>query len=367
MKHNFKHSSFYFIALTALAVLCLPACSKPNTESRVQKENDATPGQHFRRQFDYFSTVIDVQLDQTDEAAAEQAFVKLDSLFAQWHQDWDAWGDGALGQLNQKLMTENRVTVSSTLLPLIKQAGALNQQSLGYFAPQTGALVKLWGFDDSKNIPSAPPPTSAILTLIDQTPAWGHFNWQNDYLIVPNSAQNAVRLDFGGFIKGAAVDAAIKMLRELGIDNAIVNTGGDLRAIGQRHDRPWRVGIKHPRENTVLASVTTLGDETVFTSGDYERFFEKDGRRYHHILNPHNGWPSQGLVSATVIGKQGARSDAAATALMAAGEDRWREVADSMALPLVMVIDNQGTAFMTKGMRARLNFETQPTAINIIN
>ncbi|NND65804.1 MAG: FAD:protein FMN transferase [Gammaproteobacteria bacterium] len=359
-----------WLALAIIVTLAITptACNRsqpPNTEG--EKKPAQQSAHYFRQQFDYFSTVIDVQLDQTDQQTADTAFAKLETLFAQWHRDWDAWGDGALGQINQTLQSGNTVTIPNDLLPLFHRARDISNKSLGYFGPETGAVVQLWGFDDSERTLSAPPDTSAVIQLMDRTPRFADMAWDDDCLVVNDKDNVTIQLDFGGFIKGAAVDAAIEQLRQLDINNAIVNTGGDLRAMGQRHDRPWRVGIKHPRANTIFASVAIHHDETVFTSGDYERFFEADGRRYHHILDPHNGWPSQGLVSATVLGKQGAYSDAAATALMAAGKARWQEVADSMKLHLVMVIDDQGTVYLTKAMQARLQFESPDHTIEIIN
>jgi thiamine biosynthesis lipoprotein len=169
----------------------------------------------------------------------------------------------------------------------------------------------------------------------------------------------ALKLDFGAFAKGYAVDRAIDVLREMGINNAVVNAGGDLRAIGRHGDRPWRVGIRHPREAGILASVEVEGDESVFTSGDYERYFDWEGTRYDHIIDPRSGYPAQGLSSVTVFSRQADLADAAATALFVAGpeEKDWLPVARAMGITGAMLVDDEGRVQITPGIRKRLYFE----------
>jgi thiamine biosynthesis lipoprotein len=171
----------------------------------------------------------------------------------------------------------------------------------------------------------------------------------------------AVQLDFGGIGKGMAVDLAIEHLRELGISNAIVNMGGDLRAIGSKGGTPWKIGIRHPRNKGVIASLETSGDESVFTSGDYERYFEYEGKRYHHILDPRTGYPAEGVTSVTVIHKEGVVADAAATALFIAGPEHWLEIARSMGVRDVMLIDSAGRIHLTPSMQQRIQFEQPAT------
>ena len=166
-----------------------------------------------------------------------------------------------------------------------------------------------------------------------------------------------LQLDLGAFAKGVAVDRAIAALRAAGIDNAIVNAGGDLRAIGAR-ERPWRIGIRHPRAPGVLASIETRGDESIFTSGDYERYFEAEGTRYHHIIDPRSGYPARGTASLTVIHTEAATADAAATALFVAG-DAWPRTAADMGINRVMRVRADGTVEMTPAMAGRIRFETE--------
>ena len=138
-----------------------------------------------------------------------------------------------------------------------------------------------------------------------------------------SSTNPTVQLDFGAFGKGYGIDLAIEKLRKMGIENAIVNAGGDLRAIGSRSGTPWRIAIRRPSGAGVLGVIKTDSDESIFTSGDYERNFVWQGVRYHHIIDPRTGYPAKGVSSVTVIHTDATTADAAATALFVAGMKDW--------------------------------------------
>ena len=164
-----------------------------------------------------------------------------------------------------------------------------------------------------------------------------------------------MQLDFGGIAKGYAVDLTIARLRELGINNAIVNAGGDLRAMGSHGDRPWRVAVRKPGGGNI-GSVQVDGDEAIFTSGNYERFRQDQTERYPHIIDPGTGWPAKDIASVTVITDEGLLADAAATALVVAGLEAWPEVARSLNLNQVAVVDENGAVYLTPEMEQRIQF-----------
>ena len=158
-------------------------------------------------------------------------------------------------------------------------------------------------------------------------------------------------LDFGGIAKGYAIDRAIKILSKHHINNAIINAGGDLRSIGSKGQTPWRIAIQSPTDWSMLAELVINGDESVFTSGNYQRYKEFDGQRYSHIINPNTGMPVAEIISATVVADNGIVADAAATALVVAG-DQWPLVAELMGIKQVLIINEQlqclGSAAMIK-------------------
>ena len=170
-----------------------------------------------------------------------------------------------------------------------------------------------------------------------------------------SSENRYVQLDFGGIAKGYAVDLAIGRLRELGITNAIVNAGGDLRAMGHHGDRPWKVAVRKPGGG-IIGAVEIRDDEALFTSGNYERFRQDRLMRYPHILDPRSGWPVEDVASVTVIASEGIVADAAATALVVAGLNGWSAVARALDLNQVLVVDESGTISLTPEMERRMQF-----------
>lgn len=304
-----------------------------------------------------FGTLVDITLWGVSQAKGEQALAMLTEDFARMHQDWHPSEGGALAAVNERLMHGEAADLPESLLPLVRRSTELSVRSGGLFNPAIGRLIRLWGFSNEFAVPTAPPAGAEIEALVARAPSMQDLTLEGNVL---RPKDDAAALDFGAFAKGYAVDRAIERLRGLGIEHAIVNAGGDLRAIGRRGERPWRIGIRQPRGKGILASLETRGDESVFTSGDYERFFEHEGRRYHHILDPRSGYPAQGATSVTVVSRDAALADAAATALLVAGPEHWVEVAKAMGVSEVMLVDGTGKVHMTPALAARIRFEVTP-------
>ncbi len=299
-----------------------------------------------------FGTIVEISIWGVPEPTARQAVNAITADFETMHRTWHAWQPSALTELNQALAKgEARVITDRSLLSLIEQSKFFAKRSEGLFNPAIGQLIALWGFQ-SDEVPAGPPPTSEELAKwVRLAPS------MEDVVIDQNrvsSSNPAVQLDFGAIAKGYAVDLAIDKLRQLGIQNAIVNAGGNLKAMGKKGDRPWSIGIRHPSGQGVLAHVEVSGEESVITSGCYERFREYQGVRYCHILDPRTGKPVTDLVSVTVIACSGSLADAASTALMVAGKQEWQRVANQMGVKLVMVVDDTRKVSMTPEMEERV-------------
>jgi thiamine biosynthesis lipoprotein len=311
----------------------------------------------YHEQLLVFGTIVEVKLWGVEEKRARSAVSALAQDFDYMHKTWHAWHPGALARVNQLLASGESFTAAPSIMPLIERSRELSKASGGLFNPAIGKLIALWGFA-SDDPPSGPPPSpAAIQAILDQHPSMDDIQVEGIHMRCTNPA---VKLDFGAFAKGYAVDRAIERLREMGIHDAIVNAGGDLRAIGQHGDRAWRVGIRNPRGEGVLASVEVSGDESVFTSGDYERFFEYEGKRYDHIIDPRTGQPAQGTASVTVFAQQADLADAAATALFVAGPGEWLPIARRMGVSGVLMVDSQGKIYMTPSLKSRIYFEGDP-------
>jgi thiamine biosynthesis lipoprotein len=162
--------------------------------------------------------------------------------------------------------------------------------------------------------------------------------------------RKGVHIDLGGIAKGYAVDRGIGILQQAGIRNALVSAGGDTRVIGKRWDRPWNVGIRDPRRQDKIVSLIPLEDSAISTSGDYERFFEKDGVRYHHILNPGTGKSSSGVHSTSIIGQTSINTDALSTSVFVLGVKKGLQLINSIEDTEAVIVDNQGRLHYSNGL-----------------
>lgn len=274
-------------------------------------------------------------------------------MFQGMHRDWHAWEPGRLTDINKAFTEGLPATADKDIIEMIRRSQIIEEKSAGRFNPAIGALIRLWGFHTSDYPIVGPPPSQAeIDQILDHQPSSSDIFINGLELRTDNPA---VQLDFGGIAKGYAVDLTIARLRSMGINNAIVNAGGDLRAIGSHGDRPWRVAVRKPGGGNI-GSVQVRGDEAIFTSGNYERFRQDQLKRYPHIIDPATGWPAKDIASVTVITDEGLLADAAATALVVAGLDAWPEVARALNLNQVAVVDESGTVYLTPAMASRIDF-----------
>jgi len=161
-----------------------------------------------------------------------------------------------------------------------------------------------------------------------------------------------VRINLGGIAKGYAVERAAALLRERGVEHALLNAGGDTRVIGDRRGQPWIVGIRHPRQADEVVTRLPLVDEAISTSGDYERYFEENGRRYHHIINPATGRPTEGVLTVTVIGPDGTMTDGLDTAIFVLGAEEGLKLIESYPDYETIIVDAAGKVSYSKGLIA---------------
>ncbi len=159
-----------------------------------------------------------------------------------------------------------------------------------------------------------------------------------------------VRINLGGIAKGYVVEKAAGMLRARGVEHALLNAGGDTRVIGDRRGQPWIVGIRHPRVVDEVVTRLPLVDEAISTSGDYERFFEENGQRYHHIINPATGRPTEGILTVTVIGPDGTLTDGLDTAIFVMGAEKGLELIESYPDYETIIVDSTGKVSYSKGL-----------------
>lgn len=332
----------------ALLLLFPTGCSEPQTAER--------------HAFFALGTLVEISVyaPPTDfDAVLREAET---ALLAEEHR-WRAFESGELAEINAALAEGSAVGISAPVLAGIKRAQEIADASGNRFNPGIGNLVKAWNFHTEER-PLLPPPDPETISALLPAPSLAALEMQPDGRWKSNDA--GLWIDMGAFAKGLAVDAAIDLLRKNGVENAIVNAGGDLKAIGRHGERAWRVGVRSPRAQGVLAALEIHDDESVFTSGDYERHFEWEGIRYHHILDPATGQPARGIVSVTVIHPDAALSDAAATALFVAGPEEWPKVANDLGIDKVMVVLDNGSIQLTATMHDRITLEDTSSAVEVI-
>ena len=340
-----------FGAWLCLLVLTLSACGRE--AARVHESQLLALG-----------TLVEVSVWGGDDEQVARAVRLVERRLQAIDHDLHAWHPGPLVDVNTGLAAGRTVTVSAELARLVRDGQAFERQSQGRFDPAIGRLIRLWGFQSDEPPQGPPPAAEAIAALLAEAPAMADLQLDGHRL---SSRNRSVQLDLGAYAKGYAIDAAIAILRRQGITDAIVNAGGDLRAIGRHGSRPWRIGVRDPSGKGVIASLQLSGDRSVVTSGNYERYYEYEGRRYHHIIDPRTGRPARGLVSMTVVAGTAEQADAASTALFVAGPGAWPALAARMGIDEAMAIDERGHVAMTRAMAARVRFEVEPPpAVEIV-
>ena len=281
----------------------------------------------------------------TEERAAAvigDSFAHMETMHRRFH----AWREGELLRVNRAIAAAALpMTVSAPMAAMITLAADCERRAEGLFAPAAGALFSLWGAHN--NPPSRPPSAEKIAAHLPPP------RMQDARLSGRTLLSAAGRLDFGGIAKGAALDDIRRRLRARGVQNALLNIGGNIMAMGSNGGRPWRVRL-HPADKIIL-----LADgEAAATSGSSERFFEFGGRRHHHIIDPRTGAPSVANLAATAVSAHprnaGAMSDAAATALMIADEEEARRIASNFALSAALQITSDGRLRPLANMQNRM-------------
>lgn len=291
-----------------------------------------------------------------DEANAEAAFERvfedfddLDRLLSVWHPDSD------ISRLNAAA-GQGPVRVNPITIEILQIARGISDETGGAFDVTFGALSGLWKFDHDQD--DRIPPRDEVsrrLPLVDYRD-----------LEIDSGAGTArlrragMRAHLGGIGKGYAVDRAATTLRSHGIADFMIQAGGDLYVGGRRGDRPWRGAIKDPRGDGFFAALD-LEDETLSTSGDYERFFIRGGRRYHHILDPSTAEPARGARSVTIVTGRAVMADALSTGVFVLGPDAGMRLIEELPDVEGVIVTAGNRVMVSSGLQGRLELLAPPT------
>ena len=339
------------VLIGALLVLLLAACGKPP----VQMQEAFV-----------FGTRVEVLVADADVAKAKAATATVLREFDRLHRTYHAWQPSELTALNAAIAGGKTHAVTPELAGFIVDAQAVATAGERLFDPGIGELVRLWGFH-SEEFRAVLPDPAALAAWRAAAPSILDLRVEDGRV---SSARRAVALDFGGYLKGVALDHAAAALRDAGVQNALINIGGNVMALGTKHGEPWRVGIQHPRQPGALATLPLHDGEAIGTSGDYQRFFELDGKRYCHLLDPRSAAPVTHTQSLTVLirggGQTGMRSDAGSKPLFVGGREAWRHLARKLEVADALRVDADGSIQVTRSLAGRLKFEAGVPSPEII-
>jgi thiamine biosynthesis lipoprotein len=295
-------------------------------------------------------TSIEITLQGGDEEVSQkvalQAFEeikRIEQLMSPWIETSD------VSRLNRSAGKE-WVKVSLETFEVIQKSQKISGLSGGAFDITIAPLTQLWRMAREKGVPPAPEEIKNLMGLVNFKNLLVHSDG-NAYL-----KKKGMAIDLGGIAKGYAVDRTFETLTALGYKNLIVNAGGDLRVGGFKNNQPWSIGIQDPRDFRKIMAKISISDSAIATSGDYEKFFIYQDRRYHHILNPKTGYPAEECQSVTILCKDGMTADGLATAVFVLGSVMGYDLCQKMKGVECLIVDREGKALMTPGLKDLISF-----------
>lgn len=305
-------------------------------------------------------TLVTISFYDRDEAHSQQVMEAGFRELERVARIMDAYKEGSeVWKVNQA-SGDSFVPVGNGLFGLLSRSLRFARLTKGAFDPTVGPLEEAWGFPSGQYRVPGKGQIESLLTLVGYGMVRADSLHQRIFLPLRGE-----KIDLGGVAKGYAADKAAEVMERMGIPGGIVNAGGDIRFWGKKPGGGlWRVAIRHPRKQGEFIGYLNLPSQGIATSGDYERCFFQKGKRYHHILDPATGYPSDSAVSVTVTAPSTEEADILATGAFVLGPKRGRELLE--ALPEaegIILYEMNGTikSCLTSGMRKRYNPEKSLT------
>ena len=289
-------------------------------------------------------TAIRAELWHEDPAKGEAA---LDAVMEEMHRIDRAMSpfkpESELSRLNREA-AKAPVPVSREMFELVARSVEFSKLSEGAFDITFASVGYM--FDYRNRTKPTAEKIAAALPGID----YRHIRLDRSQCTI-EFARSGVRIDLGGIAKGHAVDNCVALLKARGVKQALVVAGGDSRVLGDRRGRPWMIGVRDPRRKDSMVAMIPLVDAAISTSGDYERYFEADGVRYHHILDPRTGMSATGVRSVTIVGPDTTTTEGISKSVFIMGPERGIRFAESLSGVDAVVIDGDGDMHYTAGLR----------------
>lgn len=308
-------------------------------------------GTTVRRTQMMMGTLVSVTSVAADEAAAQRAassalteIRRLEELLSTWI------ATSELSHLNAAAGSEP-VNISRDTMEVLTRSLEIARLTEGGFNIAVGPAVQAWSVTEPLSIPSEAQ-LDRLRPLVDLSAL------QLDEMRgMAFLTRAGMQVDVGGIGKGFAADRAVEAMRAAGATAGVVALSGDIKTFGRMPDgEAFLFGIQHPRKETALLGTIELHDEAISTAGDYERFFERDGVRYHHILDPNTLQPARDCQSVTVIAKESVMADGLDTGIFVMGPQRGMELVERLPDVEAVIVDREGHIFVSSGLRHRVRF-----------
>jgi FAD:protein FMN transferase len=332
-------SAHYLLLLTAYCLLAFFLCSCTPHKEKI-----------YRKSKIMMDTFVSITVVSDSKAQAEKAIDAALYEIERLEKLTNFFSKNSELTLINKNAGISEVKISTDILNILDKALFVSKNTDGEFDVTIGPVSALYDF--YKKIKPEDSEIKKKLSLVNY----------KDLIIDKKKSTAFLRkkgmlIDLGGIAKGYAADKAEETLKKNRIRSGLISIAGDIKAFGLKPDKsPWKVGIRNPRaegkEDDVM-TVIELSDMAISTSGDYQRFFMLDGKRYHHLLSPKTGYPAGRCRSASVIAKEGAFTDAFATGVFILRPEKGMKVLEKMGFE-GLIVDNQGRAYKTKGFKEKV-------------
>jgi FAD:protein FMN transferase len=337
MMSGYKISTVLFACVSLLILACSKSGSLGSSSAIVKRTQ-----MHMGTLVSI--TVVGKTHQESNEAinAGFQEIRRIEQVLSTWIPESE------LSRVNAAA-GQQPVSVSAETMTVVLRSLQVAEVTDGAFNIAIGPAVAAWGVSTEPRIPVAEE-LEALKPLMDLHAVHADVWERTIYL-----EKRGMRIDVGGIGKGYAADQAVMAMQKAGAVAGVVALSGDIKAFGRLPDgERFPVGIQHPRKEGAILAEIDLQDEAISTAGDYERFFEKDGIRYHHILDPNTLQPAHGCQSVSVIAKEGIWADGLDTGIFVLGAERGMELVEQLEDVEAIIVDQAGKIYISSGLRHRV-------------
>ncbi len=312
-----------------------------------------TNGAWHKQYWDIMGTRVGVELWHKDTLLAKKAIASVKKEMQRIDQTMSPFIESSEVSKINRNAAKRPIKISSELFALIQQAQNISRQSNGVFDITFASVGYLYDYRKHQH-----PDDKQIKKKLK------YINYRNIKLTPETSEifflQKGVRIDLGGIAKGYAVDRSINILKEYGIQHALVSAGGDSRLLGDKNGKPWITGIRHPRDKKKYVAILPLENTAISTSGDYERFFIEDDVRYHHIIQPKTGRSANKNQSVTILGPSATRTDALSTTLFIMETKAALKLINTLPDYEAIIIDKAAALHFSSGLQTAGGNKNKP-------